>query len=97
MRKYIFDRFFEWDEEKNKENDKKHGVDFELAAWVFADPHYIEYPDEAHSDDEMRYKALGIVENLLLVICTDRGDTTRIISARKANAKERRLYNGHRS
>ena len=97
MRKVILDRVFEWDDEKDKENRKKHRVDFETAAWVFADPKHIEYPDEMHSDDEMRYDVVGFVKNVLFVVCTDRGDATRIISARKATAKERGMYYGNRS
>ena len=97
MRKVIFDRVFEWDDEKNKANDKKHGVDFETAVWVFADPNLVELPDEAHSDEEIRYDVIGFVENVLFVVCTDRGEATRIISARKATAKERRIYNGTRA
>ena len=97
MRKVIFDRVFEWDDEKNELNKKKHGISFESAAWVFFDPNYIEVLDEMHSDDELRYKVIGIVHDLLVVIYTDREDATRIISARKANAKERGAYNGNRS
>ena len=97
MRKIIFDRVFEWDDEKNKANIKKHGISFESAIWVFFDPHYVEFPDDIHSDNELRYKAIGIVNDLLVVICTDRGDTTRIIFARSANAKEKRFYNDNRA
>ncbi|MBR1552831.1 MAG: BrnT family toxin [Schwartzia sp.] len=97
MRKTIAGIAFEWDDEKEKLNDKKHGVDFDMAARVFFDPYHIELPDEAHSDYETRYKVLGMVENLLLVICTDRDEATRIISARKATAKEGRIYNGNRA
>lgn len=88
---------FEWDDEKAKENRKKHKVSFEIAAKVFSDPDYVEYPDEVHSSGEVRYKVVGMSEKLLLVICTDREDTIRIISARKANAKERRIYNDYRA
>ncbi|MBR1553714.1 MAG: BrnT family toxin, partial [Schwartzia sp.] len=42
-------------------------------------------------------KVVGMVESLLLVVCTDRENMTRIISARKANAKERRFYNEYRA
>lgn len=97
MRTIIAGQSFEWDDEKAKENKRKHKISFETAAKAFADPDYVEYPDEIHSDDELRYKIIGMVENLLLVICTDREEATRIISARKANAKERRFYNDHRS
>ncbi|MBO6210277.1 MAG: BrnT family toxin [Schwartzia sp.] len=97
MRKIIFDRVFEWDDEKNKANLKKHGISFESAVYVFEDQNYVEFPDEFHSDKELRYKVIGMVDKLLLVICTDREDVTRIISARKANAQERRLYNDYRA
>ena len=70
-------------------------MDFETAARVFFDPERVELPDEAHSNDELRYKVIGMVENLLLVICTDREETIRLISARKANARERGAYIGN--
>ena len=60
-------------------------------------PYDIELPDEEHSDDEIRYDIIGLVDNVLFVVCTDRGESTRIISARKATAKERNAYNGNRS
>ena len=97
MRKVISGQSFEWDEEKDKQNKKKHGVDFETAAQVFFDPYHVEIPDDFHSDEEPRYKVIGLVHNLLLVICTDREDAKRVISARKANAKERSAYNGDRA
>lgn len=97
VRKVIFDRTFEWDDKKDRLNKKKHGIGFESAAYVFEAPRLVEYPDEIHSDDELRYKAIGMVDKLLCVVCTDREDVTRIISARKANAKERRIYNGNRA
>ena len=97
MRKKIAGRYFEWDEEKNSLNKQKHKVSFETAARVFSDPFFVECPDETHSDEELRYKVLGMVNSVLLVICTDREDATRIISARKANAEERSAYNGNRS
>lgn len=97
MKKVIFDRVFEWDEEKNKANKKKHGISFESAAYVFFDPKYIEIPDEDHSNDETRYNVIGFVNKVLFVVCTDRGEATRMISARKATAKERSAYYGNRS
>ncbi len=97
MRKVILGQLFEWDEEKDKQNKQKHGVDFETAARVFFDPYYVEFPDDFHSDEEPRNKVIGLVHNLLLVIFTDREDAKRIISARKANAKERSAYNGNRA
>ena len=97
MRREIVGRVIEWDDNKDRLNRKKHGVGFDTAAMVFMDPYYIELPDEEHSDDEIRYDIIGLVDNVLFVVCTDRGESTRIISARKAIASERRLYNGHRS
>lgn len=97
MRKKIEGQLFEWDEEKNRLNKQKHKVSFDTAARVFSDPFFVECPDETHSDEELRYKVIGMVNSLLLVICTDREEATRIISARKADGEERRLYNGNRT
>ena len=47
---------FEWDDAKARENQKKHNVSFETAARVFSDPDYVEYPDELHSNGELRYR-----------------------------------------
>ncbi len=83
---------FEWDEDKNKANIEKHRISFEYAALVFEDPHYLEMYDFEHSIDEDRYIAIGMVDALLFVVFTERKDNLRIISARLANAVERRLY-----
>ncbi|MDW8215689.1 MAG: BrnT family toxin [Roseiflexaceae bacterium] len=85
---------FEWDDTKAVQNIKKHGVSFEEASTVFEDPLFITFLDEEHSFDEDRYITIGvsIKNNLLLVAHTDRGDTIRIISARKATKNERRFY-----
>ena len=86
---------FEWDSEKARINKLKHHVSFETAANVFFDENRIEKLDDEHSDDEDRWKVLGKVDDILLVIYTDREDRTRIISARKAKPKERRIYYGN--
>ena len=83
---------FVWDAEKAEKNFKKHKVKFETAAEVFLDEFLIEDYDEFHSDDEDRIKIIGKVENILVVIYTERGDRNRIISARPANKKEREKY-----
>jgi len=88
-------RRIQWDDEKNLINLKKHGISLKTARMVFADEDRLEWPDLAHSDDEERYKVLGRVGNILLVIYTQRGDVTRLISARKATAKEREVYYGY--
>lgn len=82
----------EWDDRKNEINKRKHGISFETAAHVFEDINRIEYFDEAHSADEDRFIVLGLVLKVLFVVYTDRGDATRIISARKATEAETEVY-----
>lgn len=86
---------FEWDTDKNQINIRKHGISFETAKYVFADENYVEWFDSEHSVEEDRYKALGKVGKIILVVFTERGDRTRLISARLATAAERRSYNGY--
>ncbi len=57
---------FEWDEEKNQMNQRKHGISFETAAYVFEDENYIEMYDFEHSIDEDRYIAIGCVGEVYL-------------------------------
>ena len=88
--------FFEWDEEKSNANQRKHGVTFEEASLVFLDPRRIEFFDVSHSVQESRYISLGNTSKskvmLMVVSSTDRGDRTRIISARRASKLEEGLY-----
>jgi uncharacterized protein len=84
---------FEWDDAKAASNHRRHKITFEQAREVFADPFIIEWVDEGQYEHEQRFSALGIVENrLLFVAYTMRGDTIRIISARRAEPFERRRY-----
>ncbi len=83
---------FEWDEEKNLANIRKHHIDFNDAMLVFQDEFRIELYDEAHSIDEDRYNTIGLVDDVLFVVYTERRDAVRLISARLANRQERRLY-----
>ena len=92
MKRLISGRPMEWDDRKNKINKRKHGISFETAAHVFEDINRIEYFDEAHSADEDRFIVLGLVRKVLFVVYTDRGDATRIISARKATEAETEVY-----
>jgi uncharacterized protein len=91
---------FEWDENKNLANQKKHNVSFETACGVFADQMAISIFDPDHSDDEERYVLTGksFNELILVVVHTYRdGDDieiVRIISARKATQKEKQAYSG---
>lgn len=92
MKRLISGRPMEWDDRKNKINKRKHGISFETAAHVFEDINRIEYFDEAHSADEDRFIVIGLVRKVLFVVYTDRGDATRIISARKATEAETEVY-----
>ena len=85
---------FEWDEAKRAANLVKHKVDFELAKGVFDDPCRIEVEDESMDYGETRLIVIGFAADILLltVIYTERGECIRIISARRATPKERRLY-----
>ena len=86
---------FEWDEDKNRLNIQKHGIDFADATYVFADPFALSIPDDDHSESEDRWLLLGknLNERLLLVVHTYRyDDVIRIISARKATATETTTY-----
>jgi uncharacterized protein len=85
---------FEWDEDKAKTNDKKHGVAFKEASSVFADPLAAIFTDEDYSAEELRAIIVGHSEDgrLLLVSFTERGDAIRIISARQATPRERKNY-----
>ena len=83
---------FEWDSEKSAFNFRKHGIRFEDATLVFSDENSIIYHDDLHSQDEDRWKIIGLVENVLLVVFTERGEALRIISARAATPRERREY-----
>lgn len=88
---------FEWDSSKAVGNKKKHGISFELAATVFDDPFALRVTDAKHSKDEERFWQIGESDSgVLVVVFTVRGkgraERYRLISARKANKKERALY-----
>jgi len=89
---------FEWNNQKASANKKKHGVSFEEAKSVFYDDFAIQFFDTENSNDEERFLMLGKSHlSRLLLVChceKDEGETVRIISARKATAKERKLYRG---
>jgi len=59
---------FEWDEEKNKENIKKHGVSFYVAQYAFADPNRVILEDIRHSKDEKRYYCIGKIDDAILTV-----------------------------
>ena len=83
----------EWDEAKAAVNLARHGVDFRDALHVFNDPLRLEYVDDRFDYGEDRYIAIGQcgAQTLYVTFC-DRGQRTRLISARKAESYERRTY-----
>jgi len=85
---------FEWDPEKARENEQKHGVTFPEASEVFDDDHSSSVQDPDHSTDEDRYLIFGISRQSkhLVVSYTERGDRIRLISARQMTSRERRAY-----
>jgi uncharacterized protein len=85
---------FEWNAAKARTNLRKHGVSFEEAATVFLDPMALTFADPDHSVEEEREITVGLSvrQRAVLVIHCQRGERTRVISARKATRKERIQY-----
>lgn len=84
--------YFEWDEDKDQENQNKHTVSFSLAQQAFLDPHRIIVEDEEHSTEEDRYYCIGRVgEGIMTVRFTYRGNIIRIYGAGYWR-KGRKLY-----
>ncbi len=84
---------FEWDPIKADVNLAKHGVDFEDAIRVFDDPVAAVQVDPRSYPGEVRYRVIGSVKCVVLFVCyTVRGQRHRIISARRANRREREAY-----
>lgn len=81
---------FEWDEEKNKLNEAKHGINFETASEIFYDSVLVRRSDR---NNEERWIAVGaLVDRIITVAFTRRERTIRIISARRARKNEERDY-----
>ena len=85
---------FEWDDDKADRNFRNHDVSFEEAATVFNDRNAITLADTLHSEEEERYIDIGMSSQgrPLFVVYTERGQKTRIISARPCTAKEAKIY-----
>ena len=89
---------WKWDDDKNEDNDHKHGIRFEIAQFVFDDPFSAKQPDSFPT--EQRWRTIGNIRNVdIIVIHTEpkpdyiRGEAVgRIISARKATRRERNAY-----
>ena len=88
----------EWDEQKAAPHLAKHRVSFEEAEAVFDDPNTAYAPDAVYPGDEERGLAIGYTSKnrLLLIVYTNRKEVTRIISARRATAQERRRHEQNR-
>jgi len=91
---------FEWDEGKNRGNQKKHGIAFEIAARVFDDPNALLRKDRI-VEGEQRWHAIGMVETAILFVVHayreehrdgNKEEIVRIISAREADKRECGIY-----
>ena len=85
---------YEWNPEKDRINQRLHGVSFAEASTVFLDPLAATVPDNRFALEEFRFRTTGytLTNRLIIVAHTDRDDRIRIISARAVTAKERRQY-----
>lgn len=86
----------EWDENKSDWNVEHRGFGFDFGADIF-DRDYVQRESRGQGHGEARFVAIGLVDELIItVVWTPRGTKRRIISARPASRKERRIYNDHR-
>ena len=88
----------EWDKNKNRANQKKHGISFEVAREIFEDPFHISKLDHRFNYFEERWITIGSAKNNTIIVIAnlffseDGEEIIRIISAREADRKERRSY-----
>jgi hypothetical protein len=88
---------FEWDPTKAASNLRKHGVSFPTAARVFSDPYALVEQDRIENSEE-RWQTIGVVDGIVMLLVAhtvreqDAVEVIRIISARRADRKERRRY-----
>lgn len=85
---------FEWDDAKAVANLRKHGVSFDEATEVFSDAYAFGDYDSEHAGEEARFFIIGLSSRRMLyvVYAEHAGDVTRIISARRADKLERKIY-----
>ncbi len=87
----------EWDRAKDVSNQAKHGIDFETAALVFDDPCCVTFVERV-TDGEERWHAIGSIEDVIMIVVVHTyreeaaGEVIRIVSARAATRRERKLY-----
>lgn len=88
--------YFEWDENKNQINQKKHGLSFETAREVFYDENAVLFDDPDHSIGEERFLIIGMIPSSKICIVShcyrDSGNVIRLISAREATKREKKIY-----
>ncbi len=93
---------FEWDTNKEKINIQRHGITFEQASYIFADPFALSKLDDEHSEAEDRWILIGtsLNETVIVVAHTfrdnDGTEYVRIINARRATKREKQAYNKRR-
>ncbi len=86
---------FEWENNKRLSNIVKHGIDFQDAI-IFFESEPICFEDDRHNYGERRYVAFGMIKaRLIVTVYNFRNNNIRILSMRKANSRERRLYEQH--
>lgn len=88
--------YFEWDENKNEINKKKHGLSFETAKEVFYDDNAVLFDDPDHSIGEKRFLIIGMIKESKICIVShcyrDNDNVIRLISAREATKNEKKTY-----
>ena len=85
---------FEWYSEKERLIAEKHGLDMDDVKRIFDDPFRIEQYDKDHSGLEDRWQTLGMVNEVVFAVYTEREEKIRIITAREATPEEERIYYG---
>jgi len=83
---------YQWDPEKSRANLQKHGITFADAATIFSDERAITISDEHPDEDRFVTIGMDALGRILVVVYTFRRESIRIISARKATARERNQY-----
>ncbi|HTD24311.1 MAG TPA: BrnT family toxin [Terriglobales bacterium] len=91
---------FEWDEAKNRRNLAKHKISFETAQLVFEDPYALSFQDLIVNGEE-RWQTFGMIAGLIVMVAhifwEENGEEIiRLISARKASSRERKIYEAHK-
>ncbi len=84
---------FQWDEKKSAENARKHGISFEEAEALWADPLALTVPVDSLEHGEVRWYKVGTAKGKVWrAVCTNRGDEVRLISCHRANLKYKKAY-----